>query len=483
MEKKDRRIAFAVADDGTTLNVQNGNKVVELDSRTFEGFEGYGWTLVEKNPTTLGLKIRYPRVTTSSGREFCLIQNANKEFVAEETPADFILIDPVKKILGELEGILCFQNPKTQEIKVLAPIRNVQSIFRPPSFAPHKDIALPSSKVDETGYYSIQKGGYSFAEYLYKKGQVIPKDRVARAFLAYIYVLQKKDLEAASILDSLGKDLPLTEKIEEILYWIYDPDRKSPNQTPARMAVSLKAALFLARKTEGFSIKGILNSYKAVYADIPIELRLTKKELKEISILYPDLPLSGKDHVVKEKGAWGKDSINLQDRLGFMYSSQKKMFYKVYQPIASAKSLQDRQIAITDLPLGFSDLPDKLKGIILYADRNNTDLPLLPSDSEEDIKALTLKEASISVLPKRIGLENKDLPLPKGAPLRSLDSILQEVAKPSQVEVAFRVKESKVLDLNTLFIKPYFRIVTKKQEEKKYSIPFPEKVDPMYKAT
>lgn len=485
LEKESRKIVFSITRDGKCVNVLNGSEVVSIDESQYVGFEKGEWTIIEKNPVTSLLKIRYPRVATPSGRELCLIQDENKRFVLEEYPVGFVLIQPIKHLLGHIEDALFFQNPKTNEIKILAPIQDFQlqdfHFQSKKPFGPVQEISLPS--VNKRERYLSEKGVYSFAEYSYKKDKIIPKDSVAKAFLAYICILQKQDVQASILLDGLGRDLPLTKQIEEILYWIVDPKKKSPNQTPARVAISLKAALFLARKEVAVPLHNAILSYQKAYADIPVELRLTKRELQELAILDPSIRKTRS--VNKGKGDWNEKKNYDVYGSSFQYSSSIDLFCKIYRPISSLDSFKDRQAFMANLGFDFLDLSKELQAIVVHADRTDKPLPNIPSENVDAIRSWVKdflpKIGSVSVLPRRLreGV-NTDPILSRGTPIRSIETALAEVNIPSPIEQVAVVKKPKELDLQAVFIEPYFRIITRKKDEKVYHLTSPKKVDPIY---
>lgn len=383
-DKKTREIPFKITENGDLFNLRTGNKVAyrhQVTNPDLDSFEDGGWRLHEQNAKGQR-QIRFPRYAAPNGNEFYLTEGRDNKFFYEDP--DFTLIEPIQGLLGLEKNMLCFQNSKTGEMRILVPLSFASGPERKdPSddkeerpIGPRNFLLTRKPPSDSKGFSLIpcnQAKTLNFLEYTYREGVIFPKDREARTFLSYLYLAQKKELDALLVLEGLGRERSLSEKQAAILSTLMI--EKNPNQTPSGIAVALKAGLLLNRTKWGCgSLDNLISVYRNTYDNIPAELRLSDRELAEIDILRPRGAFSGKRQFsskIQVPSLHNKLITPKDER----YVSRHEMnkFLSIYEKLQKASSQKEKNLIIARSTL--SSLDPDLKRIILIAQKTSLPLP------------------------------------------------------------------------------------------------------------
>jgi hypothetical protein len=501
LDKKTREIAFVLQEDGQLINHRNHNKVAhteDVKTPALDVFEPAYWRIYELDAK--GQKIiRFPRFQISSGGELRLIQTKEGQIVLEDNP-NFFLIPPIQGIIGECKNILCFYRPATKEIKVFVPMVDAQN---PYSLAPADSLVLNRRMLENGEGEKPQGKRFQIAQYTYKKG-LIPKDREAKAFLSYLYLTQKKEKEALALLESLGRERILLPFIKTILSSIVNLSLEGSNQTPAAVALGLKAGLLglyggmkfmVQREKEVVDlIKELISKYRNTYDNIPEGLRLTQRELENLAHFgYPleakqgerSIPLSDSD----------KEGVALSGGGGFVYDITNVRFRDLYETMRAAKTVEESRAVLAGAQLNVFDR--RLGNIFLtiqgYREKSkDLEIPALPDFNalwEESyywrcqfqqgkFKGIPL----YSLVPGHLGKKDSEPLMAKGKPLRSLQEALLEVQVPSPSRKPLdKVKiDPPKVNLQTECVKPYFIEIQPIQKKKTTPLKLGAKAPPLH---
>ncbi|MES2199801.1 MAG: DUF3638 domain-containing protein, partial [Chlamydiota bacterium] len=445
LDKESRTVAFTIKKHGDLLNEKENTQVAyksDVQMREADLFEPANLRLHEITETQKR-RIRFPRFRTSSGRELRLIEKEKNLFVLEENQK-FVLIKPIQGILGVLENILCFKHQDTGELKVIIPIHKACPSV---SLAPIRNLSLEN----ENPFIKI----HTYAEYSYSKGRIIPKDIESKLFQSYLFLIQKKEKEALALLESVGAERSFTPKMQEILTWMKD----APHKTPSGIAVALRAGMILSRAKSNESIDLLFEDYRDRYTSIPAHLRLSRLELEEAYNLCPNIKLPKSLGVTKTPVSSSYRSLvrsieathNPDMYNSFLDRESYKVFKDLYNKLVAAPTLEEKNLILTRISLEeFSEFDENKQAHLLLV---GSYLPGLIKDPLEWVSPAYL-------IPPSTKAVDTDPPLPKGTPLRSLQSVLDEVSVPNYTHSPLSVREpSPVLDLQTDFVEPFFKEV------------------------
>ncbi len=472
LDKKTREIRFKITKEGSFVDLRNQNKVAyqkESSSQPLSLFEDNLWR-IHKLDAEGNKKILFPRLMTPSGNELALVEKKGVGFVLEENPANFVLVPPIRGVLGVLENVLCFQNKKTGDMKVLVPIRPVENT---------EELA-PEGRLNDP--LKMKVGSY--AEYSIKKGKVTPKDRQAKAFLIYQYLMQKKEIDAAILLDGLGKERALTPQIREILSWIANAPLKSSNQTPAAVAIAIKAAMMIAQEALEFPLEDLMADYRMVYNDIPAELRLSKREIEEFNLLCPHNRVEEGVSIDTPVLSWEQREVSGKVLSFYIDDKVLQGFKEAYQQLQGAGTAEEKKLIVSRT--SNKSFPDELKELLLLAVNFPGSLPSLPEtflvfELSEWCKVFRKKAGEASRAPTQGLSANKDPVLVRGTPLRKLSDALKEVNIPSYSNTpASTLPARPLMDLRSRFVSPYFTEVKKEGQPQIAPLQLPGDLDPLY---
>lgn len=509
LNKESRKIAFSITGNGVITDLSNQKHVAWLcEDVRIEGldlFQPFDKRLHEMGQDGIK-KIRFPGIVMDGGKELSLIGSGDGCFVLENDP-NFVLIKPISGLFFGLKSVLCFQNRNTQEIRIfvvceeffIKSLGPVQAVFRQEARgAIHIDNEklIKARKLDRP--YGKQK---SIAEYSYVKGALLPKDSKAKIFLSYIALFQKEELESSVLLLGL-KEKKLTKEEERVLYWISRALWNS-NGAPAAAAVSLRAAILLCSQGEDTDLiertqeksKFLIWSYRDLYNNIPVDLRLTSKEIEQSNALFSEQIVQKSPKRIMERipSTFVNKQIFPKGFPSSTTANDTLQFIRNYTKLYQASSLKERMFILAESET--RGYPDCLKAVLFLAGRFDGPLPpppekthtlqkidrvnliddnlsvndfmefikgLLPASEQEEIERWMSQflyspyDQPVYSIPPQIGIENEDDPLPRGQPLRSLEEVLEEVqtAEPSSLPLA--PIEIPSLDLESSFIRPYF---------------------------
>ncbi|MBS0627375.1 MAG: hypothetical protein JSS09_04115, partial [Verrucomicrobia bacterium] len=377
--------------------------------------------------------IRFPRFITSTGSELRLIENQKKLLSLEENPK-FILIKPILGILGTLENILCFKHQETGEIKILVPMHKADITG---SLAPISSLSLINKENPKDPFDEV----CTYAEYSYDKGRIIPKDIESKLFQSYLFLIQKKEKESLALLESIGNERSFSPKMIEILYLI----KEIPHKTPSGIAIALRAGIFLSKVNKDSDVEDLFFQYRDLYTSIPAHLRLSTLELKEAERLCSTISLPKSHEITKTPIASSyqflSTSVTATHNPQLMHFKDSKDFKKLYDELINAPTLEEKNIILARTNLDQFD--KNRQALLLLAGKYQPSLfhihplnyvpyhydPGMVSFLKQIIRLYSPLEAFL--VPPSDRCINTDPPLPKGFPLKSLQSALDEVSVPS----------------------------------------------------
>lgn len=444
IDKKTRKVVFATNATGELINCQTKAITLGIHRHPILNlFERDEYRLHEINES--GFKtIRFPRFISTAGAELCFVENDKGQFTLKGYP-DYVLVEPIQGIIGSLENILCCKHAQSGEIKIFVPILPKNPKQRNVGPITSLDLFLEVEKE--------QSKTRTYAEYTYANETLSCKDREAKTFLIYLYLLQRKEKEALEILESLGRERIPSDKMVEILERVINFC-----DTPKSIPVALQAALYLER-TKGSYKKiriNLLQKYRDTYTNIPAPLRLKERELKEIGC---DFQSPYFEQIF---------SATYPKTIKNSHKSGRSDFIILYRQLAEVTSSKERQRILATTPINIADFSDhEFRRIIARVEHLSGNIPHLPEDlSTENLSIWsynTLKsfgdpfpsEYLNSTTPDIGSVKNKDIPLPKKHPLSSLQSSLNKALTPNYKENAFPTSSLQNYNLEALFNKHF----------------------------
>jgi len=497
LDKKTLKPAFVLQEDGQLINYTNQNRIAyarDVKTPALDAFEHSGWRIYEQDAKGRTI-IQFPRYKTSSGSEIRLIKTSSGQIVLEENP-NFFLIPPVKGIIGGIKNILCFYRSKTEEIKLFVPMTDEINEF---TLAPADSLNIPDSSNELNLEFSI-------AEYTYKKG-LIPKDREAKTFLIFLYLIQKREKEACALLESLGREINITTSIEKNLNRIVFTPIKGSNRTPSAIAVALKTSLFFLRNGKSLKdkeskskdvIKDLISSYRNIYDSIPATLRLTERELEEFvrfgyEIEYREEKKSDSFSIeIKQK--------HFRTETGHIGNISDFEFKNLYRILAEVETVGESRAVLAGIQMNKfkEDLQEIFLKIQAYRDKTgDLVLPPFPDLSSFSIEYNRKKEDEwksqfqappykdlliYSLVPGDQRKSDPELSMHKGKPLRSLQQALLQIQTPtlSKRPLTKSVIDFPKVDLHRDCVIPYFKKVQFEQREKTPLLALPQKASPLH---
>jgi len=459
INKKTRKVCFATNEKGKLVNLENQSIVHSvLDNVSLEGvntFEDPKFLLCETNKE--GIKtVHFPRFVSTTGSDLSFIENSEGQFFLKGYP-DYILVHPIEGILGCLKNALYCKNFQSGEVKIFVPILPKdpeENTIGPAKFL--NTFKSDTEKQSKTKY---------FAEYTYTKGKLSSKDREAKTFLIYLYLIQRKEKEALELLKGLGRERSLSPIMKEILSLVINF-----RSTPASLAIAIKAGLYLRRSNDlSFNFHRAFETYRETYTNIPASLRLSQREINEF-IFYPLNTVSQK--VVS--APYPQKNIYYYDN---NLNNSKNDFILLYKELSKATSKQERQRILATTPINLSRFSSLYKRLLSRIENFSGPLPDLQEEvlfGEDEFKwientSLNLPSSGraessfeLNLVPKVGAIKNTDKPLAKKNSINRLQQSAEKAFIPSQKERFLLKTPIKTSEIQNILFKNFHYTIPSK---------------------